>query len=179
MRNLLNWLITGYWTGCTHNTFTHIAFFFWRGTHQINRKQTHVSSWAEEGAPRKCSSTLINHVSERDDSGPPASSMAAVSLGSWFPALGQRSSSCGPSSPSRSPPDTADVVGPPWRGPEHIWLWLRPDNPALSAPIHFAECCYTHSPQRWSVTHSQLIITGFTGWFMRCLNLHSRVNDLL
>lgn len=35
---------------------------------------------------------------------------------------------------SFSPPDTADVVGPPWRGPDHIWLWLQPDNPALSAP---------------------------------------------
>lgn len=36
--------------------------------------------------------------------------------------------------PTHSPPDTADVVGPPWRGPDHIWLWLQPDNPALSAP---------------------------------------------
>lgn len=36
--------------------------------------------------------------------------------------------------PSHSLPDTADVVGPPWRGPDHIWLWLQSDNPALSAP---------------------------------------------
>lgn len=79
-------------------------------------------------------SRVVNHASERDDSRSPASSMAAVSLGSWFPPLGQRSSSCGPSPASPSPPDTADVVGPPWRGPDHIWLWLQPDNPALSAP---------------------------------------------
>lgn len=39
-----------------------------------------------------------------------------------------------PPPPSPSPPDTADVVGPPWRGPDHIWLWLQPDNSALSAP---------------------------------------------
>lgn len=36
--------------------------------------------------------------------------------------------------PTPSPSDTADVVGPPWRRPDHIWLWLQPDNPALSAP---------------------------------------------
>lgn len=47
------------------------------------------------------------------------------------PAVGPSS----PTAPSSPPtPDNADVVGPPWRGPDHIWLWLSPDNPALSAP---------------------------------------------
>lgn len=82
-------------------------FFLKRTMPNREREQTRVSSRAEEGSPTKCSCTLINHVSERDDSGPPASSMAAVSLGSWFPALGQRSSSCGPSPPHTPRPPLA------------------------------------------------------------------------
>lgn len=58
--------------------------------------------------------------------GPPASSMAVDSLGSWFATLGQRSSSCAPSPALPTfpfpPPDAADAVRPPWRGPDHIWL---------------------------------------------------------
>lgn len=101
-----------------------------------------------------------NYVSWGDDSRSPALSTAAVSLGSWFPSLGQRSSSCAPPPPSPPlvlPPDTADVVGPPWRGPwPHLALITARQSSFISS-IHFAER-YTYSLRGdvWHILNSPI-----------------------
>lgn len=104
----------------------------------------------------------INHVNRGDDSRSPASSMAAVNLGSWFPSLGQRPSSCAP----RLLPLT-----------QQMWSDHRGDCLTTSGSDYLQTIqLYQLHPlrwallrsfsQRWCVTHSQLTNTGFTGWFI-------------
>lgn len=78
------------------------------------------------------------------------------------PAVGPSS----PAAPSSPPtPDNADVVGPPWRGPDHIWLWLGPDNPALSAPrTSPGPAALALRGDVWHILHSPEL--PFTGWFI-------------
>lgn len=98
--------------------------------------------------------------------------MAAVSIGSWFfPALGQRSTSCGPSptTPSSPPtPDKADVVGPPWRGPDHLVL-IKARQSSFISPTHLAGPCRAHALRGdvWHILHSPVLpLTGWCIWHL-------------
>lgn len=114
---------------------------------------------------------VINHVSKGDDSRSPVSSMAAVSLGSWFPSLGQRSSSCGP---SPLLPLFLPLTQQMWS--DHHGEGLTTSGSDYSQTIQLYQLhplCWAllySFFQRWCVTHSQLTNTGFTGWFIQYLS---------
>lgn len=98
--------------------------------------------------------------------------MAAVSIGSWFfPALGQRSTSCGPLLPHHPFLPThprqcrcgRTTMARAW---PHLAL-IKPRQSSFISPAHLAGLCRASSLRGdvWHILHSPEL--PFTGWFIR------------